>query len=102
MAKRALSIDIKHARLLKNGDLFLISAQDGHIDRSSPGFGLFYRDCRYLSNYHLSLNGAAPLLLMSVAREGFGADIELTNAKLTPPVGSRSRFTRSESIASRC
>lgn len=82
MADRPLTIDIKHARLLKSADLFLVTDLDGNIPLPPPGFGLFYRDCRYLSRYELSLNGTRPLLLMSAANQGFAADIVLTNASL--------------------
>ena len=88
MGDRPLSIDIKHALLLKSEELFLITAQDGSVPLSAPGFGLFYRDCRYLSQYALSLNGTHPLLLMSASDEGFAAEMELTNAVMTTPSGT--------------
>jgi glycogen debranching enzyme len=75
-------IDIKHPLLIKNADLFLITHQDGDAPRAPPAFGLFYRDCCYLSRYEFSLNGTSPLVLMSAWDEGFAADIELTNANL--------------------
>lgn len=82
MADRPLSIDIRHPLLLKNADLFLITGQDGGVQQAPPGFGLFYRDCCYLSRYQFWLNGTAPLLLMSACDDGFAADIELTNTAL--------------------
>ena len=88
MADRPLAIDIKQARLLKSADLFLITDQDGSVRSNAPGFGLFYRDCRYLSAYELSLNGTRPLLLMAASEEGFAADMELTNARMTTSSGA--------------
>jgi glycogen debranching enzyme len=88
MADRPLSIDIKHPLLIKNADLFLIADQDGSVPQAPPGFGLFYRDCCYLSRYEFSLNGTRPLLLMSAWDEGFAADIELTNAILKTSNGT--------------
>lgn len=88
MADRPLAIDIKQARLLKSADLFLITHQDGSVRSNAPGFGLFYRDCRYLSTYELSFNGTRPLLLMSASDEGFAADMELTNARMTTSSGA--------------
>lgn len=82
MADRPLSVDIKHPLLIKNGDLFLITDQHGNVLQAPPAFGLFYRDCCYLSRYEFSLNGTGPLVLMSAWGEGFTADIELTNANL--------------------
>src|SRR6185437_9909328 len=88
MADRPLSIDIKHALLLKGAELFLITNQDGSVPLAPPGFGLFYRDCRYLSQYELTLNGTRPLLLMSTSDQGFAADVELTNASLKSSNGA--------------
>ncbi|MDQ6703989.1 MAG: hypothetical protein M3Z96_13355, partial [Pseudomonadota bacterium] len=82
MADRPLSIDIKHPLLIKNAGLFLITEQDGSVPQGPPGFGLFYRDCCFLSRYEFSLNGTRPLYLMSAWDEGFAADIELTNTNL--------------------
>ncbi|MDQ6702477.1 MAG: hypothetical protein M3Z96_04905, partial [Pseudomonadota bacterium] len=82
MADRPLSVDIKHPLLIKNADLFLIANQDGNVPQAPPAFGLFYRDCCYLSRYEFSLNGTDPLVLMTAWDEGFAADIELTNANL--------------------
>jgi glycogen debranching enzyme len=82
MADRPLSVDIKHPLLIKNADLFLITDQDGNVPQAPPAFGLFYRDCCYLSRYEFSLNGTVPLVLMSAWDEGFAADIKLTNANL--------------------
>jgi glycogen debranching enzyme len=82
MADRPLSVDIKHPLLIKNADLFLIADQDGNVPQEPPAFGLFYRDCCYLSRYEFSLNGTGPLVLMTAWDEGFAADIELTNANL--------------------
>ncbi|MGH6795176.1 MAG: amylo-alpha-1,6-glucosidase, partial [Methylocella sp.] len=82
MADRPPRIDIEQPVLIKNGELFVATERDGSVPREPPGFGLFYRDCCYLSGYEFSLNGTRPLLLMSAWDEGFAADIELTNAKL--------------------
>ncbi len=75
-------IDIRNPLLIKNADLFLITKQDGSVPKAPPGFGLFYRDCCYLSRYEFSLNGTGPLHLMTAWDDGFVADIELSNADL--------------------
>lgn len=82
MADRRLSIDIRHALLLKANDLVLLTREDGTIVQEAPGFGLFYRDTCYLGTYVLRLNGTAPLLLMSSDSEGMSAQIDLTNRQL--------------------
>ncbi|MGA7385879.1 MAG: glycogen debranching N-terminal domain-containing protein [Methylocella sp.] len=88
MPDRPLSIDIKQPLLIKNGDLFLVTEQDGAVPKAPPAFGLFFRDCCYLSRYEFSLNGTGPLHLMSAWAEGFVADIELTNANLKTSNGT--------------
>ncbi|MGI8568079.1 MAG: glycogen debranching N-terminal domain-containing protein [Methylocella sp.] len=96
MADRPLSVDIKHPLLLKNGDLFLVTEQNGSVPQGPPGFGLFYRDCCYLSQYELSLNGTRPLLLMSAWDEGFAARDKTSYRSLGIPK------PRLDSIISRC
>ncbi|MGH6838975.1 MAG: amylo-alpha-1,6-glucosidase [Methylocella sp.] len=82
MAEPPLSIDIRHPVLIKNGELFVTTERDGSVPQEHPGFGLFYRDCCYLSQYKFSLGGTLPLLLMYACDEGFATDIELTNMDL--------------------
>jgi glycogen debranching enzyme len=83
MADRPLSIDIRNPLLLKANDLVLLTQEDGNFPLDVPGFGLFYRDTCYLGAYALRLHGTDPLLLMASDVEGMGAQIELTNSKLT-------------------
>jgi glycogen debranching enzyme len=87
MVERLILIDIKHPVLIKNDELFVVTEQDGSMQQARPGFGLFYRDCCYLSQYEFYLNGTRPLLLMSASHDGFTADMELTNAELKASYG---------------
>ena len=87
MTDRPLSIDTRHALLLKANDLVLLAREDGDIPQDVPGFGLFYRDTCYLSAYALRLNGTAPLLLMSSDEQGIAAQIGLTNHHLATANG---------------
>lgn len=87
MTDRSLSIDTRHALLLKANDLVLLTREDGEIPQDVPGLGLFYRDACYLSAYALRLHGAAPLLLMSSDEQGTAAQIGLTNHHLATANG---------------
>ena len=87
MADRPLSIDTRHALLLKANDLVLLTREDGEIPQAVPGLGLFYRDTCYLSAYALRLHGTAPLLLMSSDEQGIAAQIGLTNHHLATANG---------------
>lgn len=82
LARRPLSIDIRHPLVLKSNDVFLLTEEDGSIPGNVSGFGLFYRDCRYLGHYELLLHGTRPLLLASSCERGFAARMDLTNRGL--------------------
>ena len=82
LSGRPLSIDIRHPLILKSNDVFLLTEEDGGIPGDVPGFGLFYRDCRYLGQYELLLHNTRPLLLAATCEQGFTAQFGLTNRAL--------------------
>ncbi|HUY99556.1 MAG TPA: glycogen debranching N-terminal domain-containing protein [Thermomicrobiaceae bacterium] len=51
--------------VLKQGEVFVVADERGEIGRSVPGAGVYFRDTRFLSDYHLLLNDEAPDLLDS-------------------------------------
>ncbi|EAZ92796.1 amylo-alpha-1,6-glucosidase [Crocosphaera chwakensis] len=61
---------------LKDDDLFLITDQLGNIsgceaDHAHLSLGLLCKDTRFLSRLELQIEGQAPILLSSTARQGF-------------------------------
>ncbi|GBD15742.1 hypothetical protein HRbin26_00635 [bacterium HR26] len=58
---------VREARMLKQGELFVVSDERGDLRRQLPGAGVYYRDTRYLSEYWLLLNGEEPELFDSSA-----------------------------------
>jgi glycogen debranching enzyme len=68
------------ALVAKNENVFLVTPRDGTLpaDREHP-FGLWYRDCRFLSAHRLSLDGAAPLLLQASDALGTATVHDMTN-----------------------
>ena len=58
---------VREARILKHGELFVVSDERGDLRRQLPGAGVYYRDTRYLSEYWLLLNGEEPELFDSSA-----------------------------------
>jgi glycogen debranching enzyme len=71
------------AIVLKQDSLFLLTAEDGDIPWQLPhGLGLFYRDCRFLDGYTLTLNGCQPVVLSSSDRQGFDTTHHLSNPEL--------------------
>src|SRR5215204_156691 len=76
------------AIVLKQGSFFLLTAEDGDIPWQLPhGLGLFYRDCRFLDGYTLSLNDCQPIVLSSSDRQGFDTTHYLSNPELQDPDG---------------
>ena len=82
--------DINEAAVIKDENLFLVTAQDGSIplDGFHP-FGLYYNDCRFLSAWELTVMDEHPRALVVDASAGQSAVHELTNRELTVEHGRR-------------
>lgn len=78
-ASSALADD--RTRVLKYGDTFSVFNRFGDIEPVGPSkFGLFYAECRHLSQFTIHVNGRQPLLLGSTIREDNAfLSIDLTN-----------------------
>jgi glycogen debranching enzyme len=71
------------AVVLKEGSVFLVATESGDIPfEAAHGAGLFFKDCRYLDGYALTLNGTAPTVLSAVGVRGFETRHHLTNPEL--------------------
>ncbi|MBX6341475.1 MAG: amylo-alpha-1,6-glucosidase, partial [Thermomicrobiaceae bacterium] len=71
---------MRHATMvLKQGEIFVVSDERGEIGRNVPGAGIYFRDTRYLSDYHLALNGETPELLDSSAEHNAIAIVQMGN-----------------------
>ncbi len=80
----ALVGSIADAIVIKNQNLFFLSAPDGNVPLDDAhGLGLYYHDCRYLKGYELKLNDVEPVTLVANAGYGFMSVFELTNPDLT-------------------
>ncbi|HET9015246.1 MAG TPA: glycogen debranching N-terminal domain-containing protein [Thermomicrobiaceae bacterium] len=75
------------AMVLKQGEVFLVADQGGDIGRSVAGAGIYFRDTRFLSQYHLLLNDQAPVLLDSSAEHNTVGIAQFGNACLTSADG---------------
>jgi len=71
---------VREARILKHGELFVVSDERGDLRRQLPGAGVYYRDTRYLSEYWLLLNGEEPELFDSSAERIASGIFEFGNA----------------------
>lgn len=72
--------DILGALVIRDGALTLVTAQNGDIPiEENHGFGLYYRDCRFLSGYTLRCNGRNPTDILSSDEKGYACFMALTN-----------------------
>ncbi|HXF37562.1 MAG TPA: amylo-alpha-1,6-glucosidase [Actinomycetota bacterium] len=68
---------------VKEGDTFLYCDLEGNLDHGGDyGLGLYARDTRFLSRFHMQLSGRDPVLLSSSAERGYMAHVDLTNPDL--------------------
>jgi glycogen debranching enzyme len=72
------------AVVIKRDNLFLLSRPDGRLPADGPHpFGLWFRDCRFLSAHELRLAGTPPTLLASSDARGTEAVHELGHPGLS-------------------
>src|SRR5574338_1162272 len=70
---------IAHAIVIKDDNLFFLAPPGGEIPRGKGhGFGLYYRDCRYLNRYELTVANVHPEPLAATAEPGSRALFQLT------------------------
>src|SRR5688500_5596306 len=67
--------------ILKEGDIFLLSHENGDID-GTDGSGLYHEDTRYLSRHTLRINGQTPPLLGFSGHSGFIGSLWYANDML--------------------
>jgi glycogen debranching enzyme len=72
--------DIIGSLVIREGNLSLITEHNGNIPRGEEqGFGLYHRDCRFLSGYVLRLNGRLLTSILSSDEKDYASTIVLTN-----------------------
>lgn len=69
----------RDARILKDGELFVVSDERGDLRRTFPGAGVYARDTRFLSELWLLLNGEEPEFFDSSAERTDIAVFEFGN-----------------------
>jgi len=80
--------DIRETLVIKEGDLFLMTDDEGNVPRDSmAGYGLYKGDTRYLSVYDLSFDEIRPVVLLSTAELGYSSEHHLTNPPMSTAEG---------------
>ena len=84
--KATSSLIDDRTRVLKHGDMFAIFDRQGDIKALGKGEqGIYYKDTRFVSSLHLSINNTRPLLLNSTIRtDNSLLTVDLTNPFLCP------------------
>jgi glycogen debranching enzyme len=68
---------------VKEGDTFLYCDLEGNLDQGTDfGLGLYHRDTRFLSRFHMQVSGRDPVLLSSSSERAYMAYVDLTNPDL--------------------
>jgi glycogen debranching enzyme len=80
----AISYGIADAVVIKDGDLFFLCEPNGDVPlRPGHGFGLFFRDCRYLSGFEVRLARKAGITLLNSTLGSHEALFVMTNPRLS-------------------
>lgn len=84
------SLQERRPRTLKHGDTFAVFDHNGDV-LSGPGSpeGLYHRDTRFISHFHLAIGGQRPMLLSSTLRDdNTTLTCDLENPDLHDPLGA--------------
>jgi glycogen debranching enzyme len=99
-AHRRKMDQLSNSLVVKAENVFLVTPRDGGVPLDERhAFGLWYRDCRFLSGYGLLLNGEPPVLLQASDALGTTAIHDLTNPDLELAPGVR---LPAQSLSLRC
>ncbi|HMK47432.1 MAG TPA: amylo-alpha-1,6-glucosidase [Methanocella sp.] len=78
--KHTKSTNIIDALVIRDQDLTMVTLPNGNIPiNSNSGYGIYHRDCRFLSGYMLMLNGKRMTGILSSDQNNFEATTYLTN-----------------------
>jgi glycogen debranching enzyme len=76
------------ATVVKQGDLSFLTTGSGEVPWRLPhGLGLYFRDCRFLNGYTLTVSDQDFTTLASLSMHGFEAWHELTNPEMQDDAG---------------
>ncbi len=74
--------DIIDALVIRDNELSLVATHNGDIPiRENHGYGIYYRDCRFLSGYVIKINGNPPTNILSSDDKGYASIHMLTNQR---------------------
>ncbi len=81
--KPAQAKDITGAMVIREKNLSLVTLRNSDIPvTDNYGYGLYYRDCRFLSGYLTRINGLPPTEILSSDEKNYTSTTVLTNPEL--------------------
>jgi glycogen debranching enzyme len=79
----AIAYGISDALVIKDGDLYFLCEPSGDVPlHQGHGFGLYFRDCRYLAGYEVRLDGDKGITLLSSTRGSHEGLVVMTNPRI--------------------
>jgi glycogen debranching enzyme len=85
---QASADDITSSLVIREGNLSLITERNGNIPPGEEhGFGLYHRDCRFLSRYVTRLNGRLLTSILSSDEKDYASTVVMTNRDFTDNCG---------------
>src|SRR5947207_8837485 len=80
--------DIGDALVIRENGLFLLMDKAGAVPAGNEsGFGLYYRDTRFLSEYAFAFANVTPVILLLLVERCYVAEQVLTNPAMTTADG---------------
>jgi glycogen debranching enzyme len=84
VAEVVRATDLGGVKVLKHGDLYLLTDDFGDVRPDSRGLGLYSGDTRVLSCLEVRVNGVRPVLLRGGAAGDYRNTIQMTNSDYVP------------------
>jgi glycogen debranching enzyme len=87
--RHTLSNSIINSMVIRDDELTLVMQENGEIPiTENYGYGLYYRDCRYLSGFLIRLMDMPPTRVLSSDVKGFKSTLMVTNPELKDCAGT--------------
>ncbi|MGB9940563.1 glycogen debranching N-terminal domain-containing protein [Methanosarcina sp.] len=87
--RHTLSNTIINSMVIRDDELTLVTQENGEIPiTENYGYGLYYRDCRYLSGFLMRLMDMPPTRVLSSDVNGFRSTLMVTNPELKDCTGT--------------
>ena len=87
--RHTLSNSIINSMVIRDDELTLVTQENGEIPiTENYGYGLYYRDCRYLSGFLMRLMDMPPTRVLSSDVRGFKSTLMVTNPELKDCAGT--------------